>query len=277
MFQGKTFILGIGAQRCGTTWLHDYLSASTEVIGCPIKEMHFFDVHLGAVNRDNWLTRMREQQKRLAQQDLTPERRARIGALQERLKMHDDPAGYFRYFGNRAGDKRFMCEITPSYSLLNADQFRWVRDFFAEAGLPVKIVYLMRDPIDRHRSFVQFRAKHRGRDFDFLKLLAGKNAAAQPRYDITLENVRKVFEPDQIITAFYEHLFSDPDTHLKAITDSVGIEYIKPNTAQRINAAPQRSTPLSEEELSEAKSRFAPVYDYINREFGDQKPKSWYC
>ena len=44
--EGKTLLLGVGAQRAGTTWMHDYLSRSEKIETSPIKELHFFDAWL---------------------------------------------------------------------------------------------------------------------------------------------------------------------------------------------------------------------------------------
>jgi len=37
------FLLGVGAQRCGTTWLHRYLGQHPAVCISPCKELHVFD------------------------------------------------------------------------------------------------------------------------------------------------------------------------------------------------------------------------------------------
>src|SRR5262245_149682 len=42
-FEDKTLVLGIGAQKTGTTWLHRYLSRRPEIYIAPIKERHYFD------------------------------------------------------------------------------------------------------------------------------------------------------------------------------------------------------------------------------------------
>ena len=40
----KTFLLGIGAQKAGTSWLYEYLARRDEIFMSPIKEMHVFDI-----------------------------------------------------------------------------------------------------------------------------------------------------------------------------------------------------------------------------------------
>lgn len=39
----KTFLLGVGAQKSGTTWLYKYLSDNSNVSFGPLKEYHIWD------------------------------------------------------------------------------------------------------------------------------------------------------------------------------------------------------------------------------------------
>jgi hypothetical protein len=36
-------MVGVGAQKAGTTWLFDYLGRHPDVAMSPIKELHYFD------------------------------------------------------------------------------------------------------------------------------------------------------------------------------------------------------------------------------------------
>lgn len=42
-----------------------------------------------------------------------------------------------------------VCDITPSYSMLSAGDFAIVRDGLEAKGFDVKVVFLMRDPLER--------------------------------------------------------------------------------------------------------------------------------
>ncbi len=273
MLSGKTLVLGIGAQRCGTTWLHDYLSRNPSVYTSPLKEFHFFDTHFGVLNRQNWELLFAN---RLARQiHRSGSENGLVDALRERLRMHAEPEKYLKYFSKRSGERQFICEITPSYSLLDADQFRWVKDFIASSGARLKIVFLMRDPVDRFRSQVQRHAKRTGTPIDYRRSLSNTQIVSRTRYDRTLENARAVFGEDKIIIGFYENVFSQPDKYLRMITDKIGIEYCVPNIKKKINASPPDAQSLEDEDIRAALSVFAPVYDYVNREFPDLKPASW--
>ena len=43
---GRTMILGVGAQKAGTSWLFDYLAGDPAIFAPPLKEMHFFNAWL---------------------------------------------------------------------------------------------------------------------------------------------------------------------------------------------------------------------------------------
>lgn len=56
---GKTFLLGVGAQKAGTTWLYDYLNDHPQTDMGLYKEYHLFDnLHVPSPTprprQDNW-------------------------------------------------------------------------------------------------------------------------------------------------------------------------------------------------------------------------------
>src|SRR4051812_8296065 len=57
MLRGKTLILGVGAPKSGTSWLHSYLKGDARVAVSPIKELHFFDDWLGTGRQQRWKRR----------------------------------------------------------------------------------------------------------------------------------------------------------------------------------------------------------------------------
>jgi hypothetical protein len=49
------YLIGIGAQKAGTTWLAEYLYGHDEVFMSPYKEMRYFDSrHVWRFSADNW-------------------------------------------------------------------------------------------------------------------------------------------------------------------------------------------------------------------------------
>jgi hypothetical protein len=261
----RTLILGIGAQRAGSTWLFDYLARHPAVFGGPIKEFHFWDEYF----RDGgatWRVRLESNLERRG--------KSRAAAIRERLAIAT-PEDYFAYFDRHAGTKSFVLDITPSYALMSQDNFRTIAGHAAKAGYAIKVVFVMRDPIDRHKSSGQYRARKTGNvNVTFVRRLKRPVFLGRSRYDVTLEAVRSVFGKDDITVGFFEHITRTPDVHLRALIESLGLSYIAPVSEQRQNASPA-GAPLTDEELRLGMAAFAPVYEYINREFPNDKPASW--
>ncbi|MEX2518454.1 MAG: sulfotransferase [Paracoccaceae bacterium] len=275
---GRTMILGVGAQKAGTSWLFDYLAADPAVYASPIKELNFFNSwlrpNIGGRANDHYREKMIFA-SRLWRRSVDP---ASFRLMRERVAMIDDRDAYLRYFGRRVEDETHLLEITPSYSILRGRDFRDLRRYFNAAGITVKPVFLMRDPVDRYYSQLRMRqADSRGafvaKD-NFLACLNRVPATSHGAYHQTVTALWRAFGKDAVGIAFYENIFADPDTHLRRLTDFLGLEWRAPDTGRRINTSP-RPTKLESAEISAALDRFADVYSFVNAHFGAAKPASW--
>lgn len=268
---GKTLILGVGAQRAGTTWLYHYLAKHPLVAASPIKELHFFDTWLKPTLIGDFDDKFRRRLERLAE-------RGRQGRMYEcllyRTRMITNRQIYFEYFENLVTNEPFFCEVTPSYCVLDKPDLEFMKEFVTSRGIKLKLIFLMRDPVDRYLSFLSLRAAKIGKSGDFLKLLNAPHVMARSRYDLIVENLRAVFRSEEVHIGFYEHLFANPNIHLRAITDFIGIDYLEPPIEQKLNSLGQKPV-VSDAEIKASLQVFAPVYDFVNRMFGAQKPTSW--
>ncbi len=274
---GRVMILGVGAQKAGTSWFFDHLARDPEVCASPIKELHFFDAWLGppqAAAFDRFFraeaATMRGPLRRFAAPRLSR-------ALRERVAMTEDRAAYLRYFATRLRGEKFLLEFTPGYSLIGPEGWAHARRFLEEAGLEVRPVYLMRDPVERHYSALRM-AQRDGKVADartaFRESLKTPSLPAHGRYDRRLKSLWRVFGEERVAVGFYEHLLADPDRHLRALTDSLGLAWRKPDVARRINPSPD-AQPLDEADRAAGVEAFRAVYDFVNARFGAAKPASW--
>jgi hypothetical protein len=123
----------------------------------------------------------------------------------------------------RAGSSRVTGEITPEYALLSADEVGRVRDAFPH----LRILYLMRDPIDRAWSNMRMLARLRGLSLDSegvaLTLAGDPMVVARGDYRETLDAWSRHFPPDRIFTGFMEEVRSDPRALLTRIFDFLGV------------------------------------------------------
>ncbi|MEM7545432.1 MAG: sulfotransferase [Pseudomonadota bacterium] len=271
-------ILGVGAQKSGTSWLFRYLADHPAIFGSPLKELHFFNAWYKPHLCGNYDDLFRAT---LARADTVKGRlldRERVQALRERVAMIEDRDAYLRFFASRIRDEAFMTEFSPCYSLLNAKHFARIREYFAEADVTVKPVFLMREPVERHYSDQRMRARDskgtHNAQARFIRSLDTSAFYRRGRYDRTIRGLWEAFGRDNVSITFYENLFDNPDRWLRAITDFIGVDYLPPDTERRINASP-RPDDLTEEQTTIARNRFRKVYAFIDEHFVADKPASW--
>lgn len=272
----KTFILGIGAQKSGSTWLFDYFRTHPEIYVSSLKEIHYFDeIYRPDLCKGYGNRFARSFFDRLARKrdGDAPTGRIDLQDLGDRVKMnlHGDSA-YVDFFRKRVPpDSEYFCEITPSYSLLREDGFRAVKKLFSRT----KIIFIMRDPIDRHYSTLRMAARKWGRNDDeqtFLHLLSTPDTYETGRYDLTISSLLKVFDEQDLFFGFYETLFTDQE--IRRLTDFLGIDYLQPDFTKRVNVGlPGR--PLSRKEVEVALEAYRPVYEFCDNFFGSLVPDSW--
>jgi len=255
----KTLLLGIGAQRAGTTWLFDYLAQHPQVFGGETKEFHFWDEYFRD-GGERWTRKLS------AAYDSAGSKRK--SELSERLTIKD-PMSYFAYFDRMNKEERpYVLDITPSYALMTRENFQRISEQAQRAGYAVNAIYILRDPVNRYYSHLNYRAGKRGRLMKFEHGLQGK-PGQRSRYDVTLEAVKGVFP---LTVDFFETMTVPKDT--SRLMTSLGLPHITPVDEQRINSS-VKGDPISDDKVATALSAFKPTYDYVNAHFGDQKPASW--
>jgi len=190
------FFFGVGAQKAGTTWLHDALSKYPDCAVPPVKELHFFDFKYRVTDADNspiykerlgqlatmaqgfrrdvneYFERVAQiedkpaiRRKQLYQDDylahVNVERRleniARLARFLQ-IRNSDDYVNYLHEVGELKGATT-VGEFTPAYSLLPAEAFQEMDALFPGA----KFIFIMRDPVERFLSHLRFKKKVRSR------------------------------------------------------------------------------------------------------------------
>jgi hypothetical protein len=145
----KTFLLGAGAQKAGTTWLHDYLAAAPECAPSIRKEYHVFDVL--DLPGEQWL------RDRIATRAVRAARSVAAGKAKDipallQAAMVANPQVYVDHVTgllHRDEATTLTTDLTPDYALLSQERFASIRTDFAARGVRTVAVHLKRDPVDR--------------------------------------------------------------------------------------------------------------------------------
>ncbi|MCB1495951.1 MAG: sulfotransferase [Bauldia sp.] len=266
------FLLGVGAQKCGTSWLYEQLAAHPEIMMSPIKELHYWDrrFHPDFFKPRDTRTILRR---------LLKQHGDRIVADQEfeRVAMDCGEDYYLAFFRSRLRPKhRVLGEISPSYSILSTEEFRYIRTVIP---WPTKAVFLMRDPVERIWSQSKMQAKKatgRGGTGDayalFSKSIERRKYVERTGYGATVRNLLASFGSDDTFFGFYETLFDDAE--VARLAAFLGFDAF----AFDAEANPNKSADLrrpDKAEWNKVREAFADIYDVIFAEFGDRVPDAW--
>jgi hypothetical protein len=284
----RRMLFCVGAQKSGTSWLSKYLAAHPDCHFCPFdKEVHYFDaLHFGAapqIKRVSKMLRRQAAQARAAAQE--PEK---FEAVMERLSRHADwleiyrpgAAGLSAYVDGLmrgAGQARWLCDFTPAYALLPG---RLLRDM-ARFGNGAKFVFLMRDPVERLWSQLRMEVRFNGARPDMVgvrarqkleKLVAGEGPALTRRSDYrrTVEVMDRALPGDDVLYAFYEDLFTQPEAD--RICDFLGIAR-QPGSFDVVFKGIEADLP--DTLRAGARRLLDDQYAFVRARFGDAAPAGW--
>lgn len=266
----RTFILGVGAQKAGTTWLSDYIRLDSNFrLGLiKEKELHIWD-------------------RKDLPQFSPPRRRIFRSKGKKQLLMacmeQFEPL-YFQYFSSLLRNGGITADITPSYAGLRAERFLSIRRQFEKVNVEVKVVFLMRDPVSRcvsafnmdmHKASL-LQNDHcaiTATDYDskFLSYIQTEGCQLRTEYCSTLRALRRSFDSENIGVFFFEELFSEE--RLCQLSSFLGVSFFPEQASIKSNAA-KKKIPLSPTSLSICARQYEAVYEEVKKEFPTQH-KLW--
>lgn len=241
MTSNAIFLLGVGAQKAGTSWLHDQLNRRQDANFGFCKEYHVFD----ALTLDAF-SRYRPQSPPLWR-----------WRTWRRERFFQDPNRYFDYFTgllSRPGC-RLSGDITPSYGCLSAETLQWIGDAFKERSIRTCPVFILRDPIERllSQQRMQLRKKKKLNPADEVRAfhkLADKleqHPSLRSDYVSTLHSLSESFAKEDICLLLFEQLF-DASSHHR-LCEQMSLAYQPMDIAKKVNAS-SSNTPVPKDLLA---------------------------
>ena len=290
----KLFILGVGAQKGGTTWLHRQLNSNQNIDLGFRKEYHILDaisdMSQRGENKDFYSGFRDRRIKRILELNHAGQLGKNLGRQRKRSKhialelaFIDNLDHYFDYFDYlylKNPEVEAVGDITPNYAILKRSIFRMAKRNLEKRGFTVKVVFLMRDPVERAWSLARMKKRNmeesKQENFDEIKYISKKTldgfAYMKSSYELTIKNLEKIFEQEDIYYGFYETLFNDK-SH-EDIQRFLGISIKKFDSGEVFNASP-KSTQIPDETNKELVERFQSTYEYMQRRFGDSMTEIW--
>ena len=259
----KTFFLGLGGQKCGSSWIQAYLARQPGSDLGRLGEYQAWEHRLGGVfaryarPAPSTAERLRARAKRL------------IGAPEPadhlRWRLQSDPEAYFAYFDQlcqRPGITR-TGDITPSYAALPPDLLNTIRDGLLRRGFEVRVIFCMRDPVARLVSHLRmdsdkgYRATAGSASDDLRAFYASDEAQARSRYHQTLAAIAAVFPAHERRICLFEELFTPEGISALARFADVAAE---PDAGSRKVNARDSASALPEALEAEIAQFYAPAY-----------------
>lgn len=229
--------LCIGAQRSGTTWLHENLNRHPDIYLPPGKEVHYFDQRFGP-EPHRWHP-------------------SRVGCLKSReaTKQGRKVEKWFHLFADSytvndewyakvfsfAPPSAVIGDITPAYAILPDAGVAHAAWLMPEAN----IIYILRDPVERMVSgaWHELMLGRKGKDLptweEFKSELQGERCRSRSRYSQTIKTWQQHFPSQRLLIIFHDDIVSRPHYVLQKVCDHLKVSYdpsFFPSVDTRINS-----------------------------------------
>lgn len=278
--EGKTFLVCVGAMKSATSWIYHYLASLPDITVSPLKEVHFFNARFPANALGDMqevaLRRLRFHLERegnpTANLRASPAFRASVDAVQ---MIYDDDA-YFGHFARLCTpETRTLCDITPAYAVIGPAGFDYIKAFFAAQGVTLRLLYVMRDPVERlwsHLRHLQEVNPDGNVAMRWKEAIQSPQICARADYRGTVWDLDATFPPEDILYLFYEDLFHE--TALQSLCRFAGVAYRPGETGEARNRT-RVEIDLPQEAREAFLHLLAPQYAFCRERFGDRVPASW--
>lgn len=239
----KSFILGIGSQRAGSTFIAKLLNQHPEIAIHPLKELHYFDTMFGLRN-DNVLKEFSKNQLDREINKLCNAKKIDFVTstwqwyIKTNYQLFTKPIEqieYFDLFNDMVNirDIKFMGESTPEYMLLNRIQISKMKAITGDAY----IIIICRNPVKRIISAFRLLLEYGKNDGTynqekcdelFLKLIDTndiwiKRQIVYSNYKQAIENYSNCF--DKVLFLSYDNLIKEPQNILDSLSRFTNLDF----------------------------------------------------
>lgn len=253
--------LGIGVQKSASSWLWSRLKQHPEIWLPPRKELHYFDRATSYLSpsylaSDSLFSRLlgRSEHDVIFRTKFIGECRSAIRGMNWRglkwlLRYYlggRDERWYQSLFHDGVG--KVKGEITPSYSMLNLEDVKRIKNLFPD----LKVILILRNPIDRAWSQVRFMSKRQRflgvhNNKEIIEFIDSQMQSLRGDYPKMLETWLSCFESRQVYIGYYDTLLEDPSRFLSGIFKFLGVDETLSDRivekSARVNVSPNLEIP----------------------------------
>ncbi len=275
-----TFVLGVGCQKGGTSWLHSQLSKSDGFEPGFKKEYHVFDyvykIHAAlkfcafnsVVDFDDVIAKTEDDSVAACK------KRDSILAM-----FRNDTNTYFDYFKcllDKSKSATVTGDITPYYAGLPVLAFKHIHEQLSTRGVSVKIIFIMRDPVERVWSFIRMRRREdelnsrnkcgdQTEEESILEWYRESGVELRTQYEKTIRNIETVFNEDEIFYVLYEDLFTNATK--RRLEEFLGLKLNSYDISTRVNESPKVKPLLNTDLATRIATHYRDTYLFCDSKF----------
>ena len=278
-------------QRSASSWLHFHLSNHPEIFMPKRKELHYFSSSTIYPSQSR-LSVPRFSQRILASPRIRRELLFQIKDYYRNLLTNANILDFAQsvkfelahytdewYLSQlNSGDDRLSGEITPAYSFLQPQDIDWILKLLPN----VKIILILRDPIDRSISHLRHTidlgfTKPDARSID--KFLSFRGLMLRNDYPRIVKNWKSKIDNDRLFLGYYDNLQANREKFLGDILRFLGVDtgYAakqRETLSKRHNGAQIKTSLPDDLELRLARQQL-PMLEKLYSDLGSQEVKSW--
>jgi Sulfotransferase family len=272
-------VLCIGAQKAGTSWLHENLKSNPCAWLPPFKELHFLDHRFLPAHRP-WIKAHVARGLRTA--TATAEAAAATSELAYLKTLSEHPLmtrNWYRRVFAPCRDNLIGIDITPEYSSIPATGVSYAKQIF---GPDLRLIYIVREPVERALSQMRMYIGRRKRapltSDDWEKLLSEPDIFDRGNYASHIPRWEAEFPKSSFLYIPFGRIPSSPLSVLKEVEAFCGLPTGRyPKAGEAVYRGPEVRFPrfvvecLQEQQKQQTqflKERFG--VDFLNESRGAQ-------
>jgi len=272
----RKFILGVGAQKSGTSWVYSQLLKYENFKRPCIKEMHIFDsIYIGEC------AGIRESiETKFSKALLKGKDHYEQLPITKRMQMILDQDQYFKYYDGIMNEENCLsADITPSYSGLPVDVLKTIRSEFEKISVEVRVVFLMREPVARLESairmYLRTDKKLEKTSVETMmrrmkRISKSEHDNVRSSYRDTVSRIRSCFSEDEIYLGFYETMFEEEE--LARFGKFLDIDHKMFDVGEKVNST-RRSFKYPKEFLLRMQENYSDNYAFVTEELNFNRDK----
>ena len=293
----RKFILCVGGQKCGSTWLFNQLQKNKKIDLPPFQfkepKVFFSRYKNNSVLKANLSQILLELNNPIYSNYETIKTNANINNNLKFLNMYFSNCEYLNFFSKfLKNSDNYTGDFSVDTALIDIDGLKKIASIFDQYKVDLKIIYIIRDPIERHFSAIRSRENYISQNPDYLKKkhyqrifktwkaekyfltsLNDKRYLQHGMYEKNIPKLIKAFGKKRVFIYAYEKMFSKEFEN--KISSFLNIEFKNLEFNKFVNQTPIKKS-IKKEDLTIAKKTYHDTYKYCFDKFDKSLKYIWH-